>query len=219
MLYDFHTHTFLSDGVLLPMELIRRYAVKGCRVMGITDHAGPSTLERVIKEVRADAANANKYWDIAVLTGVELTHCPPEIISELAKEAKALGADLVVVHGESIVEPVPEGTNRAAVSSPDVDILAHPGLLTEDDARLAAKHGVALELSRRNGHCLTNGHVARLGLAAGALLVVNSDSHAPGDLLDEKLQYGIARGAGLTGEQVRQVLDEAPHKLLEKLGK
>ena len=27
-MYDFHTHTFLSDGVLSPVELIRRAHVK-----------------------------------------------------------------------------------------------------------------------------------------------------------------------------------------------
>ncbi|HLE81453.1 MAG TPA: PHP domain-containing protein, partial [Dehalococcoidia bacterium] len=33
-MYDFHTHTFLSDGVLSPIELIRRAHVKGYRVIG-----------------------------------------------------------------------------------------------------------------------------------------------------------------------------------------
>ncbi len=219
MLYDFHTHTYLSDGVLLPIELIRRYVAKGVKVMAVTDHASPSTLERIITEVKADAAAANKYWDVAVLTGVELTHCPPEIIPELAREAKQMGADLVVVHGETTAEPVVEGTNNAAVSCKDVDILAHPGLLREEDARLAALNHVALELTERKGHSLGNGRVARLAIEAGALLVVDSDTHEPGDLLDEATQYAIARGAGLTGEQVRRALDEAPHLLLEKLGK
>ena len=36
--YDFHTHTFLSDGVLSPMELIRRAHDKGYAAIAITDH-------------------------------------------------------------------------------------------------------------------------------------------------------------------------------------
>ena len=39
-MYDFHTHTFLSDGVLSPMELIRRAHVRGYRAMAVTDHVG-----------------------------------------------------------------------------------------------------------------------------------------------------------------------------------
>ena len=37
-MYDFHTHTFLSDGVLSPIELIRRALVRGYKAMAITDH-------------------------------------------------------------------------------------------------------------------------------------------------------------------------------------
>ena len=44
-MYDFHTHTFLSDGVLTPVELIRRAHVAGYRVIAITDHVGPGNLE------------------------------------------------------------------------------------------------------------------------------------------------------------------------------
>ncbi len=42
MLYDFHTHTTLSDGVLLPMELIRRAIVNGYSALGISDHTSAS---------------------------------------------------------------------------------------------------------------------------------------------------------------------------------
>ena len=38
-LYDFHAHSFFSDGELLPMELIRRAVVKGYTALAITDHA------------------------------------------------------------------------------------------------------------------------------------------------------------------------------------
>jgi predicted metal-dependent phosphoesterase TrpH len=32
---DLHTHSFLSDGELLPSELVRRAKVKGYRIIGI----------------------------------------------------------------------------------------------------------------------------------------------------------------------------------------
>ena len=89
----------------------------------------------------------------------------------MAQKAKQLGAWIVVVHGETIVEPVEKGTNLAALNSPDVDILAHPGMLSPEEARLAAANHIFLEISARKGHSLTNGHVAKLGLKAGAKML------------------------------------------------
>jgi len=83
MLYDFHTHTTLSDGVLLPMELIRRCIVNGYSALGMADHASASTLGRVIREGRRDCALAQKHWGFAAFCGVELTHVPATSIAEL----------------------------------------------------------------------------------------------------------------------------------------
>ena len=89
----------------------------------------------------------------------------PTEIDGLARQAKADGAALVVVHGETPVEPVAPGTNRAACISAFVDVLAHPGMIAMEDARAAADRGIALELTARGGHNRTNGHVARTALA------------------------------------------------------
>ncbi|NLY90502.1 MAG: histidinol phosphate phosphatase domain-containing protein [Firmicutes bacterium] len=216
---DFHTHTFLSDGVLSPSELIRRASVNGYRLIGLTDHVGAATMERVIKELQAERNLVEKYWKINVLVGVELTHVPAGAIPFLAKQAKGLGADLVVVHGETIVEPVEPGTNRAAVSCREVDILAHPGLITREEVEMAAENQVFLELSARRGHSFANGHVVSLARQTGANLVLNSDGHHPEDLLTRGFAYQVAQGAGLSAAEVEEVLVEAPRKLLRKLGK
>ncbi len=55
-------------------------------------------------------------WDITVIPGAEITHAPVEIIEKLAVRARRLGAEVIVVHGETLVEPVIPGTNHAAVS-------------------------------------------------------------------------------------------------------
>ena len=148
-MYDFHTHTFLSDGVLSPIELIRRALVRGYKAMAVTDHVGVGNLELVVKTLVKDCAQATERWDILALPGVEITHVPKDDIDMVARAAKSLGAKLVTVHGETIVEPVEPGTNGAAVRSGAVDILAHPGLITYDDARIAAENGVYLEVSAR----------------------------------------------------------------------
>jgi histidinol phosphatase-like PHP family hydrolase len=216
MLYDFHTHTFLSDGELSPVELIRRAAVRGYRAIGIADHAGPGNVEWVVRQLAQDCELCQRYWDIVALPGVELTHLPPAAIPEVARAARAAGAKLVVVHGETPAEPVEPGTNLAAVSCSDVDVLGHPGLLTPEEAEIAARSGVFVELTARRGHSLTNGHVAQVGLAAGVRFIVDSDGHSPDDLLTPALAWKVARGAGLTEAQAREVLESNPRALLTK---
>jgi histidinol phosphatase-like PHP family hydrolase len=145
-------------------------------------------------------------YGVKLLCGVEITHVPPSQIAGVAKRAKTAGADIVVVHGETTVEPVAEGTNHEACSCKYVNILAHPGLLTIDDARLAAGNNIALELTSRAGHNRTNGHVAHVAKKASCQLVVDSDAHSPHDLLDKRAKFVIAIGAGLTESEANAVI-------------
>jgi putative hydrolase len=217
VIYDFHTHTSLSDGSLSPIELIRRALVKGYKAIALTDHVAVGYLERIVKETIADCALASAHWDILAIPGVELTHVPPRAIGEAARRAKELGAWLVVVHGESFTEPVANGTNSAALQCPDVDILAHPGLLTLEEAELAAVQGIFLEISARKGHSLANGHIYRVAKTTGAKLLLNSDAHEETDLLCPDLALAIAQGAGLDKEEIDEMLKINVHSLLEKL--
>lgn len=219
MLYDFHTHTFHSDGILSPIELIRRAFVKGYSAIAITDHVALGSLGRVIKETSEDCALARTYWDILAIPGVELTHVPPRAISEVAKRAKEMGAWLVVVHGETSVEPVEKGTNLAAVQSPYVDILAHPGLITIEEASLAAQNNIFIELTSRRGHSRTNAHVASVSQKAKARLLVSSDAHDENDLLTPSLLESILGQAKINQRQHRQILDRNPLLLIEKVNK
>jgi len=217
-MYDFHTHTFLSDGVLSPIELIRRALVRGYRAIGVTDHVGVGNLELVVKTLVTDCAEATKRWDILAVPGVEITHVPKDDIAMVAQAAKELGAKLVNVHGETIVEPVEPGTNEAAVRSLHVDILAHPGLIKLSEARLAAENGVYLEVSGRKGHSFANGHVVAVAREAGAKLLLDSDAHEPEDLLTPELADQIAAGAGLNAKEAHALLQTNPQNLLAKLG-
>jgi len=217
-MYDFHTHTFLSDGVLSPIELIRRALVRGYRAIGVTDHVGTGNVEYVVKTLVVDCANGTNRWDILAMPGVEITHVPKDDIDLVARTAKELGAKLVTVHGETIVEPVEPGTNEAAVRSASVDVLAHPGLISYEVARLAAENGVYLEISARKGHSLANGHVVNMARQAGAATVLDSDAHEPDDLLTLDLIDKIAEGAGLNKEEAHALLKTNPQNLLAKLG-
>lgn len=206
---DLHTHCLLSDGVLCPAELGRRVRVSGYEVLGLADHVDPGTMPGIIAVALDSARSLNGHMEgLTILPGVELTHVPPALIADQVKRARDLGASHVVVHGESIVEPVAPGTNLAAIEA-GADILAHPGLLTDREAALAAEKGVYLELSSRGGHSLANGLVARLARARGAKLLVNSDGHAPGDWLTPERQRAVALGAGLSQVEYLEIMADA----------
>jgi len=216
--HDFHTHSFFSDGELSPMELIRRCQAAGYETVAITDHVAGAGLERLVAEVSADCQLAVEHYGFRAICGVEITHAPPAAIAELAARARAAGAGIVVVHGETLVEPVISGTNRAAVECPEVDILAHPGLISEEEAALAAQNGVFLEITTRKGHCLANGHVARVARAVGAKLVLGTDTHGPGDLISREFAERVLRAAGLSAEEAERVLADAPAELIRRAG-
>jgi len=215
---DFHMHTLFSDGELLPMELIRRAAAADHRAIAITDHASYSNMEEVIRSAARDCEKANA-WGIEAIPGVELTHVPVSHIDDAVKKARKIGAEIIVIHGETLVEPVEKGTNYESVSNPEVDILAHPGLMSVDELELAVENDVLLEISCRGGHSLANGHVAGLARGTKARLVVNTDAHSPEDLSSMAFATTVARGAGMTPEEIRAALVDNPEKLLKRLGR
>ncbi len=198
-----HTHTFFSDGELGVSELVRRAEAKGYRAIGVTDHVDDANLEFIISNVSKCAEKLNAVLDIKIVAGVEITHVPPVLIPEMINRARKLGAKIICVHGETIIEPVTTGTNKAAILG-GVDYLAHPGLITAEDAVFAAKNGVFLEITTRKGHAYTNGHVLKIARIAGAKMIINTDSHSPSDLVTRENAEQIARGAGLTEEEIRE---------------
>ncbi len=143
---DLHTHTLFSDGELLPSELVRRAEMTGYEAVALTDHADSSNLDWIVPRLVQVCKDLNAHWKIRALPGIELTHVPPVMIAGMAQKARALGALIVVVHGETLVEPVPPMTNRMAIEA-GVDILAHPGLITAEEVVLAREGKVALEIS------------------------------------------------------------------------
>lgn len=193
---DLHTHSLFSDGVLLPSELVRRAEHKGYRAIAITDHVDQSNIDFVVPRIAEFAETANRFMNIKVIPGIEITHVPPATIAYLANQARSLGAKIVVVHGETIVEPVLLGTDHYAIQS-DIDILAHPGLIDPEDMKLATQKGISIEISARKGHSLTNGYVAKLALEFGTKLVLDTDSHEPSDLITIEQASLVAKGAGI----------------------
>ncbi|MCZ7356485.1 MAG: histidinol phosphate phosphatase domain-containing protein [Candidatus Methanoperedens sp.] len=212
---DLHTHSSFSDGELIPSELVRRAVVKGYKAIAITDHADFTNIEHVLSCIKTVKFLEDDY-DIQIFVGVELTHVPPAKMPRLVEKARYLGAEIIVVHGETIVEPVSPGTNHMAVSL-DINILAHPGLITVEDAELARENDITLEITSRNGHNRTNGHVVRMGKETGANLTVNTDTHAPEDLITDETAFNIAMGAGLDQKGARAATISQPLNIIKSL--
>jgi histidinol phosphatase-like PHP family hydrolase len=210
---DLHTHSIFSDGELVPAELIRRAAAMGYEAIAITDHMDQSNIDLIIPRIVNAVNKLKDYVPIKVLPGAEITHVPPPLIPDMVKEARMFGANIVIVHGESIVEPVAEGTNRAAIEA-GADILAHPGLITHDDLLFAKEKGITLEITSRRGHSLSNGYVAKWALELGIPLAINTDSHSPSDLITKEFAKQILLSAGIDGNKINSIFQNS-RKLVE----
>lgn len=217
-MYDLHTHTTFSDGVLIPAESCRRAKVAGYKGIAITDHADESNFLFLLeKQLKFKEEFNRSSSDFKVIIGLEFTHVLPEHIGKMTEIARKNGADIILVHGETIVEPVDAGTNRAAIEA-KVDILAHPGLISDEDAALAAKNGVYLEITTRKGHSLTNAYVAMMAKKHRCNLVIDNDFHAPGDYVSKEMAIKILKGSGLTDNEIDNVFINNKKIFLEKGG-
>lgn len=209
-------HTLFSDGELLPSELARRAVKLNHEAIAITDHIDASNVDN-LPQIQKAVDDVNENWDIDVILGAEITHTPVKSIDKIAKKARKLGAELIVVHGETLNEPVVEGTNYAAVNSKNVDILAHPGLLSKEEAEIALKNDVYIEITARNGHSLSNGHVANVCREVGNKMIINTDTHSPDNIITFERSKIIGLGAGLNESEVEKAIVDNPHELIERL--
>ncbi|MFA4989285.1 MAG: histidinol phosphate phosphatase domain-containing protein [Candidatus Omnitrophota bacterium] len=216
--YNLHAHTLLSDGELLPSEVAVRYMAAGYKTIALTDHADYSNIKPGLKAILEFCRRWPKGSAIKILPGIELTHLPPEQFRPLASYARRQGAKIIIAHGETTVEPVIQDTNRLALLA-DIDILAHPGLITDADTLLAKKRGVFLELTSRQGHADTNAHVAMQARKFGAKLILNNDSHAPQDIIAPQELSNIGIRAGLSEEEIEKIYSEVTIFLKKKEGR
>lgn len=214
MMIDLHMHSIFSDGELVPFELIRRAEAAGYSAMAITDHIDESNIDLIIPRIVKAIQKVRDFISIDVVPGAEITHAPPELIADLVKEARKLGAKIVVVHGETIVEPVKKGTNSAAIHA-GADILSHPGLITTEDLLFAKEKNVLLEITSRKGHSLANGYVAQEAVRFGVPLCINTDSHGPSDLITKEMASQILRAAGIEENRIEPVFENSK-TLIEK---
>lgn len=208
---DLHTHTYFSDGVLGPAELVARAIDIGYKAIAITDHCDYSNYKTNILSIidACDKINKLKKDTIICIPGIELTYVLPEDIPDMIKASRNLGAKLVVVHGETPVEPVYAGTNHAAIIG-KADILAHPGLLKKTDYELALDSEVNIEITARYGHSIGNGHIAGLAKIYDCKnIVLNTDTHTPDNLITDNYAEKVLKCAGLNNEHIETIFNNS----------
>jgi len=149
------------------------------------------------------------------LPGIERTHLPLEQFKPLSKFARAEGIKIIIGHGETLVEPVIKGSNRAALEA-DIDILAHPGLIADEEVKLAKEKGIFLEITSRKGHSDTNGYVVEKALKSNAKLIINNDSHLPEDIIKLEELIKIAQKANLNQNAIEKIYQDIEKFLSKK---
>lgn len=217
---DCHVHSHASDGTtsIGEMALAARDAV-GHEWMVLTDHSPRLTVANGLsaRRLRAQIAEISelntRLAPFRILTGIEVDILDdgsldqqPDLLAEL---------DLVVgsVHSK-LRMPAAEMTRRmvAAVANPHLDVLGHcTGRLVEGsrgtrpesafDAEIVVaacqRYGKALEVNSRPERRDPPRRIIDMAVAAGCLLAVDTDSHAPGQLTFQV--YGAQRLAACGG--------------------
>lgn len=216
--YEFHSHSIFSDGSLLPAALVREAEVRGNIGLAITDHVDQSNIEEVLKALTKFEKETRGKLPIKFFPGAEVSYIAPKYIADYCKKARRLGAKVIVVHGESPSEQVYPGTNHAAVKEAGlVDILAHPGSISEEDTILAAQNGVFLEITARRGHKEGNRHVAEMARQFQAKCVVDTDCHKETDLITQEQAYALCKEAGMTDEEALATVRDNPLELVKRI--
>jgi DNA polymerase (family 10) len=218
---ELHAHTTASDGTLSIEQLARAAHARGFHTIAVTDHSkssaiagglSPERLRAHIVAVReAEKKLQDSGVDIRILAGSEVDIL---VDGSLDYDDDLLAAlDIVVAspHASTRQDPGPATARLLrAIRHPLVHIIGHPtarlinrrpGMepVIAELVAAAREHNTALEI---------NAHWLRLDLrdvhvraAAGCLIAIDCDVHAPEDF--DNLRYGVltARRGWLTADR------------------
>jgi DNA polymerase (family 10) len=222
---DLHMHSDWSDGALPIEDMVREAKSRGYEYVAITDHssgagmAGGAIPERMLAEIARIREVEKGVGGIRVLAGCEL---------EIKRDGSLDYPDDVLERLDWVIASVHSGFNQAeeemtariirAMESPHVDCIGHPtgrligrrapyALDLEAVFKAAARTRTALEINSHPERLdLVDSH-ARRAIEHGAMLVVNTDAHAPAHL--DNMRYGVAM-ARRGWAQTSNVLNSRP---------
>jgi len=217
---DLQMHSTWSDGSGTIKEMADAGMQFGYSYIGITDHAKGLKIAGGINEghlerqrIEIDAINADLRGRFRVLHGIELNLNPegegdmnPTVLAKL---------DFVVGSFHSALRRVDDQTERylAALENPDVQILGHPRGriynhregLQADWARVFARAtelGKAVEIDAYPDRQDLNVSLLKIAKREGVRIAIDTDAHAPEQLVFVELGLAAAIKAGIPKERV-----------------
>lgn len=217
---DLHAHTDWSDGGASVIDMALAAQARGYEYLAITDHSPRITVvnglgpERLAAQRRLiDEAN-HELNGVTILQGVEVDinedgslDLPDETLAAL---------DIVIASPHVKLRMEPEAmTERMlrAVDNPHVDLIGHPtgrrpgsraGAQYDFEAVFsrAAERGVVLEIDCDPARMDLSPELARLAASVGCQFSLDSDAHAPDQLLYVDLGIWTARRAGVGQDRI-----------------
>jgi histidinol phosphatase-like PHP family hydrolase len=217
---DFQMHSTFSDGDQTLDEIVRACMALGYTCAAITDHSyglpvarGMSMSAAARQHDEIDALNARYAGRFRMYKGVEANILPDGSLDLSEEERRRF--EIVVASPHSGLRGASDQTERmvAAVSLPHVHILGHPRGrkfnsrpgVTADWPRVfaaAARHGVAIEIDGSIERQDVDAGLAARALAAGCLIALDSDAHAPLELVFARMAIAHARLARIPPARV-----------------
>jgi putative hydrolase len=217
---DLHSHTDWSDGHASLTEMAVAAKARGYEYLAITDHSPRMTIvnglgpERLAAQRRMiDAANA-ELEGITLLQGIEVDILEDGTLDLPDEALAALDVVIASPHMKLRMERSAM-TERMllAVRHPHVDIVGHPtgrrpgsraGAEYDFEAvfREAAARGVVMEIDCDPARMDLSPELAALAAACGCRLCLDSDAHAPDQLLYVDLGIWMARRAGVDTDRL-----------------
>lgn len=218
---DLHCHTDWSDGGASVLEMGRAAQARGYRYLAITDHSpritvvnglGPERLaaqRRVIEDAQRDLGA-----QITLLQGCEVDILPDGSLD--LPDAALEELDLVIASPHLQLRMEREAmTERMlkAVTHPHVDMIGHPtgrrpgsrpGADYDFEAVFgaAARHGVVLEIDCDPARMDLSPELARLAFDLGCSFSLDSDAHAPDQLVYVDLALWMTQSAAIPNDRI-----------------
>jgi DNA polymerase (family 10) len=231
---DLHCHTTASDGRNSIEEMAQAALERGYEYLAITDHSAshgfgndvqPEELLRQIERIREIDARLD---GIMLLAGSEVNVLPNGTLDYADDVLEQLDWVVASLH-TSFRMKEKEMTERMihAMEHPLVDAIGHPtgrkidkreayALDIEKVVEAAVRTGTFLEINSAPDRRDLNEQNARHAVEAGAMLVIDSDSHGVETLAN--IRYGVAT-ARRGWVSAAQVANTRPWKELDKLRK
>jgi len=210
---DCHSHSDWSDGGSPIREMAEAARALGHDYLALTDHSPRLTVahgldpERLRRQLEVVAALNEELEPFRILTGIEVDILEDGSLDQEPELLARLDVVVASVHSKLRMDPEPMTARMvAAIDSPHTDILGHctgrilvgrgrPESRFDQDAVFdaCARTGTAVEINSRPERLDPPEPLLRAAVAAGCLVSIDTDAHAPGQL--EWLGNGCRKAA------------------------